>query len=72
MEAIKAIAKRTKAGKYRIDLPMSNTAEEIVVMVIVGEERKEKKKKSAEDFAGKMHSNIDWIAYQKKIRNEWT
>jgi hypothetical protein len=72
MEAIKAIAKRTKTGKYKIDLPINNDAEEIAVMVIVDAVKKEKKKKSIEDFAGKMQSNIDWIAYQKKIRNEWT
>lgn len=28
-------------------------------------------KKTLADFAGKMNSNINWIAYQKKIRNEW-
>jgi hypothetical protein len=72
MEAIKAIAKRTKSGNYKIDLPINNNAEEIAVMVIVEAVKKEKKKKSIEDFAGKMHSNIDWIAYQKKIRNEWS
>lgn len=72
MEAIKAIAKRTKSGNYKIDLPINNNAEEIAVMVIVEAVKKEKKKKSIEDFAGKMKSNIDWIAYQKKIRNEWT
>ncbi len=71
MEAIKAIAKRTKSGKYKIDLPLDNTADEVAVMVIVEELIKEKKKKTLEDFAGKMNSNIDWIAYQKKIRNEW-
>ncbi|MEP7143954.1 MAG: hypothetical protein ABI707_13825 [Ferruginibacter sp.] len=43
MEAIKAIAKRTKPGKYKIDLPINNTAEEIAVMVIVDEGKKEKK-----------------------------
>jgi hypothetical protein len=71
MEAIKAIAKRTKPGKYKIDLPINNDAEELSVMVIVKAVKKEKKRKTIADFAGKMQSNIDWIAYQKEIRNEW-
>jgi hypothetical protein len=71
MEAIKAIAKRTKSGKYKIDLLIDNDAAEIAVMVIVEAVKKEKKKKTIADFAGKMESNIDWVAYQKKIRNEW-
>ncbi len=70
MEAIKAIAKRTKAGKYKIDLPITNDADEVEVMVIVQQEKIKSKKKLA-DFAGKMKSNIDWVAYQKEIRNEW-
>jgi 4-hydroxy-3-methylbut-2-enyl diphosphate reductase IspH len=70
MEAIKAIAKRTKTGKYKIDLPITNDADEVEVMVIV-QEKKSKSKKTLADFAGKMKSNIDWVAYQKEIRNEW-
>ncbi len=70
MEAIKAIAKRTKTGKYKIELPITNDAAEVEVMVIVQEE-KIKSKKTLADFAGKMKSNIDWVSYQKKIRNEW-
>ena len=50
MEAIKAIAKRTKTGKYRIDLPINNDAEEIAVMVIVAAVKKEK---SIEEFCRK-------------------
>lgn len=71
MDAIKAIAKRTKTGKYKIDLPIDNDAAEIAVMVNVDAVKKEKKKKTIADFAGTMKSNIDWIAYQKKIRIEW-
>ncbi len=71
MEAIKAVAKRTKTGKYKIDLPIDNDAAEVPVMVIVEAAKKEKSKKTIADFAGKMKSNIDWVAYQKKIRNEW-
>ncbi len=70
MEAIKAKAVRTKSGKYKISLPISTTAAEIEVMVIV-DEKKEKSKKTFADFAGKMESNIDWTAYQKKMRDEW-
>jgi hypothetical protein len=70
MEAIKAIAKRTKTGKYKIELPITNDAAEVEVMVIVQQE-KIKSKKTLADFAGKMKSNIDWVSYQKKIRNEW-
>ncbi len=70
MEAIKAIAKRTKAGKYKIDVTITNHAAEVEVMVIVQQE-KIQSKKTLEDFAGKMKSNIDWVSYQKKIRNEW-
>jgi hypothetical protein len=70
MEAIKAIAKRTKTGKYKIDLPITNVAEEIEVLVIV-EEVKVKSKKTLADFAGKLEWKGDWLAYQKEIRNEW-
>ena len=70
MEAIKAIAKRTKSGKYKIELPGFSQKEEVAVMVIVGENKKEKVTDLSK-FAGKMESKIDWLAYQKKIRNEW-
>ena len=70
MEAIKAIAKRTKTGKYKIDLLITNDADEVEVMVIV-QQQKIKSKKTLADFAGKMKSNIDWVAYQKEIRNGW-
>ncbi len=70
MEAIKAIAKRTKTGKYTIDLPVKYYEDEVEVMLII-ESKKTTSKKTLADFSGKMHSNIDWIAYQKKIRNEW-
>ena len=70
MEAIKAIAKRTKSGKYKIDLPINMNDQEVEVMVIV-EQVKIKSKKTVEDFAGKIKTNIDWLAYQKEIRNEW-
>ena len=43
MEAIKAFAKRTKEGKYRIDLPINNNEAEIAVLVIVEDVHKEKK-----------------------------
>lgn len=71
MEAIKAIARRTKAGRYKIDLPINNSAAEIAVMVILEDEKKEKKKKIIEDFAGKLKWKGDPLAYQKSIRNEW-
>jgi heterodisulfide reductase subunit B len=70
MEAIKAIAKRTKSGKYKIDLPITNIAEEIEMLVIV-EKVKEKSKKTLADFAGKMKWKGDAVAYQKEIRDEW-
>jgi hypothetical protein len=70
MEAIKAIAKRTKTGKYKIDLPITNIAEEVEVLVIV-EQVKLKSKKTLADFAGKLEWKGDWLAYQKEIRNEW-
>jgi hypothetical protein len=70
MEAIKAIAKRTKTGKYKIELPITNLAEEIEVLVIV-EQVKVKSKKTLADFAGKLEWKGDWLAYQKEIRNEW-
>ena len=70
MEAIKAIAKRTKSGKYKIDLLITNDADEVEVMVVV-QQQKIKSKKTLADFAGKMKSNIDWVAYQKEIRNGW-
>lgn len=70
MEAIKAVAKRTKSGKYKIDLPIDDDAAEIEVLVIV-EEKKSKSKKTLADFAGRLEWKGDWVAYQKKIRNEW-
>ncbi len=70
MEAIRAKAIRTKSGKYKISLPISTMAEEIEVMVIV-DQKKQKSNKTFADFAGKMESNIDWTAYQKKMRDEW-
>ncbi len=71
MEAIKAIAKRTKTGKYKIDLPIDNDAAEIAVMVIVEAVKKETPKKTIADFAGKMKWKGDPIAYQNSVRNEW-
>ncbi|MEO6729955.1 MAG: hypothetical protein ABIN01_01975 [Ferruginibacter sp.] len=71
MEAIKAIARRTKAGKCKIDLPINNSAAEIAVMVILEDEKKENEKKTIGDFAGKLKWKGDPLAYQKSIRNEW-
>ncbi len=65
MEAIKGIAKRTKTGKYKIELPITNDAAEVEVMVIVQQE-KIKSKKTLADFAGKMKSNIDWVLTKKR------
>jgi hypothetical protein len=70
MEAIKAIAKRTKTGKYKIDLPITNDADEVEVMVIV-QQKKIKSKKTLADFAGKLKWKGDAVEYQKTIRNEW-
>jgi IS30 family transposase len=70
MEAIKAIAKKTKTGKYKIDLPINNNADEVEVMVIV-EQKKTKSKKTLADFAGKLHWKGDAVAYQKMLRDEW-
>ncbi len=70
MEAIKAIAKRTKTGKYKIDLPIINIADELDVLVIV-EQTKKLPKKTMADFAGKLQWKGDWLAFQKEIRNEW-
>jgi hypothetical protein len=70
MEAIKAIAKRTKTGKYKIDLPSSITEEEVEVMVQVLQPTLKIKKTTA-DFAGKMKWKGDALAYQKEIRDEW-
>lgn len=70
MEAIKAIAKKTKSGKYKIDLPIDNTADEIEVMVIINKPVIKGNKTTA-DFAGKMEWKGDPIAYQKMIRDEW-
>jgi hypothetical protein len=70
MEAIKAIAKKTKSGKYKIDLLISNNAEEVEVMVIVNN-AEVRNKKTIADFAGKIKTDIDWLSFQKNIRNEW-
>jgi hypothetical protein len=68
MEAIKAIAKRTKTGKYKIDLPDNITDDEVEVMLQI---IKPKIKKTTADFAGKMKWKGDALAYQKEIRDEW-
>lgn len=70
MEAIKTVAKRTKSGKYKIDLPIDDDAAEIEVFVIV-EEKKSKNKKKLADFEGRLEWKGDPVAYQKMIRNEW-
>lgn len=68
MEAIKAIAKRTKSGKYKIDLPDNILDEEVEVLLQIV---KPKKKMTTTDFAGKMKWKGDAVAYQKKVRDEW-
>lgn len=70
MEAIKTIAKKTKSGKYKIDLPIANNADEIEVMVIINKPVV-KSNKTAADFAGKLEWKGDAITYQKMIRDEW-
>lgn len=40
---MKAIAKRMKIGKYKIDFPIDNTAADITVVLIVEIDKKEKK-----------------------------
>jgi hypothetical protein len=70
MEAIKAIAKRTKTGKYKIDLPASITQDEVEIIVQVLKPIVTVKKTTA-DFAGKMKWKGDALAYQKEIRDEW-
>jgi hypothetical protein len=70
MEAIKAIAKRTKSGKYKIELPGISNKEEVAVMVIV-EENKKNKGTDLAKFAGKLEWKGDPLEYQKKIRDEW-
>jgi hypothetical protein len=68
MEAIKAIAKRTKTGKYKIDLPDNITDDEVEVMLQI---IKPTIKKTTSDFVGKMKWKGDALAYQKEIRDEW-
>ena len=68
MEAIKAIAKRTKTGKYNINLPDNVTDDEVEVMLQI---IKPKIKMTTTDFAGKMKWKGDAVAYQKEIRDEW-
>jgi hypothetical protein len=69
MEAIKAIAKRTKTGKYKIDLPDNITDDEVEVMLQI---IKPTIKKTTSDFVGKMKWKGDALAYQKEIRDEWS
>ncbi len=42
MEAIKAIAKRTKSGNYKIKLQIENNATALEVIVVVGTMKKER------------------------------
>jgi hypothetical protein len=60
---------KTKTGKYKIDLPINNNADEVEVMVIV--EQKNKGKKTLADFTGKLQWKGDAVAYQKMLRDEW-
>jgi hypothetical protein len=72
MEAIAAIAKKNKKGNFKIEIPNISDAQEVEVMVVV--EKKEPAKKKNYDFsdlAGKADVKIDWLKYQKDIRNEW-
>lgn len=66
MEAIKAIAKKTTCGKYKIDFFIYNNADETEVMVIVNKPRI-KGNKTPADFAGKMECKKDPIAYKKRM-----
>jgi hypothetical protein len=68
MEAIKAIAKRTKTGKYKIELPDNITDDEVEVMLQI---IKPTIKMTTSDFVGKMKWKGDALAYQKEIRDEW-
>ncbi len=71
MQAIQAIAKKTKSGKYKIDLPLNVSSDEVEVMVIVENEKATSKKTHA-DFAGKLEWKGDAVEYQKMMRNEWS
>jgi len=74
METIEAIAKKNKAGKYKIDLPIINDAPEPKVLVVVLDKaapKKAKSKKTLADFAGKLEWKGDPVAYQKMMRDEW-
>ena len=70
MDIIRTVAKKTKSGKFKIDLPESYKEDEIQVVIII-EEPKEKSKKTLADFAGKLEWKGDPVEYQKMIRNEW-
>ena len=70
MEAIKAIAKKTKSGNYKIELPDISNDAEINVMIIM-EDKPKKQVIDLSEFAGKMEWENDPLAYQKMIRNKW-
>jgi hypothetical protein len=44
MEAIKAIAKRTKTGKYKIILPIESSKKEVNIIVVYNSQNKKVKK----------------------------
>jgi hypothetical protein len=44
MEAIKAIAKRTKTGKYKITLSINSTKKELEVIVVYNSPKKKSQK----------------------------
>ncbi len=71
MEAIKAIAKKNKKGVYKIELPPETGVEDVMDVMVIIEKVKKIRVLDLKKFAGKMESKIDWVAYQKKIRNEW-
>jgi hypothetical protein len=70
MEAIKAIAKKTKRGNYKIDLPNIGNDAEISVMIIM-EDKPKNLLIDLSEYAGKMEWKGDPLVYQKMIRNEW-
>jgi hypothetical protein len=72
MEAIAAIAKKSKKGTFKIELPNISDEQEVEVMIVL--EKKEQPKKKNYDFsdlAGRLEAKVDWLKYQKEIRSEW-
>ena len=72
MEAITVKARKNRSGNFTFSFPHSKENELDVIIISTKENINKKKKADYSAIFGKgKDDKIDWIEYQKKIRNEW-